>query len=199
MRHRQTGLAASRGDQGTQAFLPSRHLGAVALEGVMQGSHAAAAQVEVKEQVELAACGLVAPDCRRRFVRFLRRRPQEVASPRIGPARSVRVAKGSGRCRPGEVDSAAKSEGGEELSGPAAPSVDFGPVIARSSPSGPGAGMPAGGGGVGLRAGRGAAPCTAGVSGRGGSGRTAEIWGAGCGSSAAHDARIPAPRLSRAG
>jgi hypothetical protein len=59
--------------------------------------------------------------------------------------------------------------------------------------------MPAGGGGAGLRTGRGAALCTAGASGCGGGGRTAEIWGAGGGWSAAHDARTPAPRLNRAG
>jgi hypothetical protein len=58
--------------------------------------------------------------------------------------------------------------------------------------------MPGGGGG-GLRAGRGAALCTAGTSGCGGSGRTAEVWGGGCGSCAAQDARTPAPRLSSAG
>ena len=83
MRHRRSGLAPAGDDERAQAILLLGRVGGIALERVMQGAHLAAAQIEVKEQVELAGGVAVAPYRGRRRLGLFGRGPEEVGRRRL--------------------------------------------------------------------------------------------------------------------
>lgn len=97
----------------------------------------------------------------------------------------------------GEVETAACPGGGEIVSAAAISSGGFGAVAEEGSSLGAGVGLPPGGRGFVLCAGRGTTLALAGDAARGG-GRMAETWGEGCGWVSAHDESTTTIRPSRA-
>lgn len=91
-------LVASGGVQRAQAIPSLGRIAAVSLHRVVQRPHPVAAQVEVKEQVELASGVLVSPDRGRRLLRFLCCRPQQARRCRlVQPDQLVSLRQGIGR------------------------------------------------------------------------------------------------------
>ena len=76
-------LAAASDDELSQAILPSGRIVGRALERVVQCPHPAAAQIQVKEQIELACSGFVPPYRCRRFFGPLGRDPQQAGCRRL--------------------------------------------------------------------------------------------------------------------
>jgi hypothetical protein len=85
----ETALAILGRDEGSHAILPSGRIGGVAFERVLQRPHLAAAQIEVKEQVELAISGLVSPHDSRRLLKSFRRPTRRVAAGWSSPISSL--------------------------------------------------------------------------------------------------------------